>query len=382
MATALNEQLLSLQRRCARFAGEHIAPRTDLHTREEFPFDIWQAMGREGLLGLGVAEEYGGGGGNFLSLAVAGEAFVREGHNLGLVLSWLIHQLVARSFIMRFGTPEQRERYLPELARGEKTACIAISEPGRGAHPKHLTTAARQEGDVLVLEGEKSYLTNGPIADLFVVIAITEAQGDRKAFTAFLVPKDTPGLAPTAPLSFPFLRPSPHGGITLSGCRLPAASILGKPGRAYADMVLPFRELEDTAMMGPLAGGLADQLDGLAGLLKSQGISPDDDTRAELGDLRAKADVLRILAYETARMLDSGGEHPEFTPLLLAARSLSAAFQEQLAKLIARTSVKQDERLLQLTNDLVGAGSVARNVSRLKLMKLGDDLLAGKEERL
>ena len=379
MATALNEQLLSLQRRCARFAGEYIAPRTDLHTLEQFPFDIWEAMGREGLLGLGVAEEYGGGGGSFLSLAVAGEALVREGHNLGLVLSWLLHQLVSRSFITRFGTPEQRERYLPDLARGEKTACVAISEPGRGAHPKHLTTSARQEGNGLVLEGEKSYLTNGPIADIFVVVAVTEIQGDRKAFTAFLVPKETPGLAPTAPLNFPFLRPSPHGGITLRDCRLPASSILGEPGRAYTDMVLPFRELEDTAMMGPLAGGLADQIDGLAGLLRSQGISLDDDSRTEMGDLRAQVDVLRILAYETARMLDSGVEHPEYTPLLLAARTLSASFQERLAKLVARTAVVQDERLLQMTNDLVGAGSVAKNVSRLKLMKLGDDLLTGRQ---
>ncbi|MBN1613011.1 MAG: acyl-CoA dehydrogenase family protein [Deltaproteobacteria bacterium] len=376
MATALNKRLLSIQRRCVRFAGKYIAPRADLHTREAFPFDIWKAMGREGLLGLGIAEEYGGGGGNFLSLAVAGETLVREGHNLGLVLSWLIHQLVARSFITRFGTPEQRERFLPGLARGEKTACLAVSEPGRGAHPKHLTTAARREGDVLVLEGDKSYLTNGPIADLYVVVAVTNSQDDRKAFTAFLVPEETPGLARTAPLNFPFLRPSPHGGIALKGCRLPASSILGAPGRAYTDMVIPFRELEDAAMMGPLAGGLADQIHGFAGLLKSQGIALDDDARAELGDLRAQVDLLRILAYETARMMDSGREHREFTPLLLAARTFGASFQERLAKLAARTAVVQDERLRQMTNDLAGAGSVARNVCRLKLMKLGDELLA------
>ena len=104
---------------------------------------------------------------------------------------------------------------LPEI-----TLSLAISEPGTGAHPKYLQTSASREGDDWVLTGEKSFLTNGPLAALFVVLAVSATEGDKKRLTAFLVPRETPGLSLTDPIHLDFLKPSPHCGIRLDACRL------------------------------------------------------------------------------------------------------------------------------------------------------------------
>ena len=96
IATAINDELCSLREKVSHFAQQNIAHRSDLHTSNEFPYDIWHKMSQEKLLGVGIPEEYGGMGGNYLSIAIAGEAMVRRGHNMGLAVSWLIHELISR----------------------------------------------------------------------------------------------------------------------------------------------------------------------------------------------------------------------------------------------------------------------------------------------
>lgn len=364
------------EERITEFAKRHIASRSDLNTMEGFPFDLWEKMGEEGLLGMGIAEEFGGFGGNHFTLSVAGEALVRSGHNLGIAVSWLLHQMVAR-FIMKFGTERQHRQYLKDLAAGSVTGCLAVSEPGRGAHPRNLSTEARREGDVYVLDGEKTYLTNGPIAGLFLVIAVTEAVGPRKGFTAFIVPKDTAGLSLSAPLAFPFLRPSPHGGIVLKSAPVPAAAILGNTGRAYEDMVLPFRELEDALMMGPAVGGAASQLHSLSRLVGNQGVAHTETLETDLGRLQSLVETLRLIARRAAVLLDDESTgHSESVSLMLAFRSLAMEYQTTLSEAIARSGIRPDDRLSYMTQDLKAASQIAGNVARIKQRKLGAALLA------
>ncbi len=362
----------------AAFARRYIAPRTELHTTAEFPFDIWEKMGEEGLLGMGIPARYGGRGVSHGELAAAGEALVRHGHNLGLATSWLLHELVSR-FLVRFGTVEQHEDYLGKLSAGRITGCFAVSEPGRGAHPKHLATAARREGDAYVIDGEKTYLTNGPIAGIYLVVAVSETSGARKGFTAFLVPRETPGLSLAPPLALPFLRPSPHGGIVLSHCRVPAGAVVGTPGRAYDDMVLPFREIEDIMMMGPVVGGAESQLVDLVRIVRAAPpprAEERDTLEDNLGKLQARLAVLRLIAREAARSLDGASNDPAAASLTLAFRLLAAEFQADLAAVLAAARIEPDERLALMTNDLVGTGQIAGNVARLKQRKLGAAVLA------
>jgi alkylation response protein AidB-like acyl-CoA dehydrogenase len=381
MATLINERMKSLEEKISRFAKDTIAGRNDLHVMEDFPFDIWQKMAVKRLLGLGIPEEYGGLGENYLAIAIAGEAMVRSGHNMGIALSWLIHHMTSRLFIAGAGTENQKEKYLPDMARGKITASVAISEPDVGAHPKHLKTTAEGREGFFILNGEKSYLTNGPIANLFIVIAITGIEDGRKRFTAFLVPAETKGLQRTEPIRFPFLRPSPHGGIMLQNCSLPSSNILGNQGTAYEEMVIPFREYEDVLLMGPASGAMQGQIELLVELIRKQGVSSlNDNLKADLGELQSLADTLRIIAYESANMLESGTGHHELLSLSLSFRSISKNFQDKFALVKTRASIESTETLDFLTNDLVSMLPIAKNISSIKQRKLGETLISGRRK--
>lgn len=377
MATALKGELCSLREKVSHFAEQNIAHRADLYTSDDFPFDIWHKMAEERLLGVAIPEEYGGLGGKYLSIVVGGEAIVQRGHNMGLGLSWQTHQAVSRFFMMGFGTSEQKKKYLPAFANGRLTASVAVSEPERGAHPKYLKTAAYQEGDFYVLNGEKYYLTNGPIADLFLVCAITGVDGTRKQFTVFIVPKGIAGLSLTEPMRLTFLRPCPHCGITLMDCSVSSSNILGERGSAYTTMVVPFREVEDILSMGLITGGMEAELELVTGLVQAQDIAATDKLKDDLGELQSLVDTLRIVAYEAGSMLDSDTSHPELRSLPVSFGSLATKFQSLVEAIISRSSMKSDSELDMLANDLAHATNTAKNVA-VKQRKLGDSLLLRK----
>lgn len=375
MASAINKKLSILKEKVAIFSGQELACRQDLHSMDIFPLDIWRKMGRESLLGLSLPARYGGLGENYLAMTITGETLVARGHNMGLMLSWLTHLMVARFLILGFGNKSQRDEFLPKLAGGQITASIAASEPGAGAHPKHLKTTAFPQGDDYVLNGEKTYLTNGPIADLFVVFALTGDDGARKSFTAFLVPRDTAGLTVTNQMKVGFLRPSPHSGIKLKNCSVPASNILGKKDVAYEDMVKPFRELEDVLLMGPIVGGLTWQLEIVLDLVRKQCISLNHKLKEDLGQLQSLAHSLRILAYEAAAMLDSKRNHPEFISILLAFRPLFQDTQSFLTHFIAKWGIKGGIDLDHITDDLCRTIEIGKNVAKIKQRRLGEHLL-------
>lgn len=376
MATALTKEIAARRDEAARFAEENIAGRDDLDAAPEFPWDIWRAMSRAGLAGLSLPREYGGQGGGYLALATAGEALVRHGHNLGLALSWAVQNIAAQYLILGFGHDGQRREYLPQMADGRLIACLAVSEPKAGAHPKLLKTSAVRQGDSFCLSGEKTYLTNGPIADLFIVIAVTEIQAGQKRFTAFLTPKTSPGLS-AEPMPLDFLRPSPHGGIKLDNVLVPAKNILGQEGLAYETIIKPFREIEDTVMMGVLVGGLSRQLELLAGLIREHGLSLTDGQHADFGELQFLIHTLRIMAYEAALMLDSGDRHPEHLSLTLGHRRLVGLFQAKFQDILSGLKIEADPRLAALTKDLAFTADIAKNVARIKQGRLGRAALAG-----
>ena len=377
MTTHLTPELVKIGKEVGEFADRHVAGR-DFNEASGFPWDVWRAMADLGLFGLGLPEQYGGRGGGFLEMAVAGEALVRRGGSLGLALSLGLNHVVASFLINGFGTTEQKERFLPDLAAGRTIGCMAVSEPKTGAHPRHLRTSAQARGGLYVLNGEKTYLTNGPIADVFVVMAVTGETDGRKRFTAFITPGDAKGLERTDPIPLGFLHPSPHGGIRLTDAEVPAANILGPGGEAYEAMVKPFREIEDTLLLGPMAGGLTRQLALAAGMVKT----PDaaEGLAAGFGLLRSRTDLAGLLAHEAAAMLDSGGEHPDLVSLLLSGRSLVRDFQNGLRAVLEEAGVEPDPHLQALTNDLTRANQLAQNIMRQKRIRLGR-LVLGAEVR-
>ena len=378
MTQGLASLLAAAGEKAARLAAERISPRDFSSPEAGFPFDIWQAMGQAGLLGLALPAAHGGGGLGYQGLSLAGLEMVHHGGCLGLALSVALHQIVGRFLVDGFGDEEQRRRFLPDLAAGRTIGCMAVSEPGTGAHPKHLATSAVLKGGAYILNGEKTYLTNGPIASLFVVMAVTgqKAEG-RKRITAFLVPRDTPGLSLAEPMRLDFLRPAPHGGIRLKDAAVPAENRLGPEGEAYEAMVKPFRDVEDGVMMGPGAGGLLRQLELTAAFIQAQGIEPTDGLREDLGRLKALAETLAVLAGEAARRLDEPAAQEKLASLTLAARQLRQFYQTQYQAFVSKIGLSPPGPLAALTKDLDRTGGIAGNVTRLKLVRLGASLFPG-----
>ncbi len=365
-----------LEKKFQRFGTECIDAYPKLNQLSSLPDDIWQKMADQRLFGIGIGTEFNGHGGSSRSLVNAGKTLVEHGGNLGIALSWMIHEMVARWFFLSFGTDAQKKTYLPLLAAGEKTACLAVSEPKVGAHPKHIKTSGEKFSKGFRLNGEKTYLTNGPIADLFIVIAVTGQQSGKKQFTAFIVPKDSPGLKVTDPIDFPFLRPCPHGGILLKDCMVKPEQVLGNPGEAYDKMVLPFRTIEDTMMMGPLTGGLKFLFSRLMHQLNQKDIIPDDLLITETAQLKCTLDALAAISAAAAIELDEniGGEM--LLSLGLFFRTQTIGFLKKIEQMIEKTGIEPENRLTYMLSDLFAMIRIAENVSKIKLAKLGLSLFA------
>jgi alkylation response protein AidB-like acyl-CoA dehydrogenase len=374
MTTKLNEKGLFFKKKAFDFAQRHIASRPELNSQRQFPSDIWEKMGRENLLGIGIPERFGGQDGDYLSIAAAGMALVEGGNNLGCALSWIIQQIIARFFILGQGSSKQRKTYLPDMAGGKITACLAISEPQGGGHPKYLTTKASYNGTNYIISGEKTFLTNAPVADLFIVFAIEGIDGERKRFSAFFVPKGLEGLTLAEPLDLGFLYPCPHGGIILNRCQASENDVLGRSLSAYEDMALPFREVEDAMMMGPLTGGIKALLHHILGLIKDQGIPLREDLDARLGGIVSTINTLEILTYEASSMLDDDAHHPDLLSLLIFCRRVAAETVEKICELVSFADIRKDPLYEMMTNDLVRSMSIASNVAYIKQKKLGRSL--------
>lgn len=377
MPMRLNSDIAEFQAKVAEFAQRVIAP-------EPFPrmlapdAGIWKKIREENLAGLAVPEEYGGMGKDALHISAAAEALTHHGRDPGIALSWLIHTVLSRFFVLRFGTEGQRGAWLNRLAGGGVIICLAASEPDGGAHPKAINTAAERAGGDYVLTGAKNFLTNGPVAGLFIVIAVTGRTGEQKEFTAFLIPKDRPGLSLTEPLRLGVLESSPHCGLRLSGCAVPEENILGIKGGAYRRILIPFRDIEDTFLKGVVAGGMSLEMEILVRLLRKREAAPDGGLKERIGSLVCRLESLRILAREAAHLADRDPEDPGLEKLQLAFRDFAGGFQEVLSGIVRSETGREDAEMERLQRDLSAVIHLAKNVARIRLGKIGNDFVSFK----
>ena len=356
------------------FARRHIATR-DLLASEMFPPDLWAAMAQAGLFGIGLPAAYGGDGGSYASIAAAERVLVEEGQSTGLAGVWGGHLMVARWFIAGFANAAQQARYLPDVACGALTMGVAISEPKVGAHPKLLTTTATREGEFWRLDGEKSYVTNGGIAGVYVVLAITAMQGERKRYSFFLVPRGTPGLEVIEAATAPSMRPVGHVALRLSGCVVPAEALLGQQDAAYETMALPFRDAEDGVGTSGMAGNLAGLVRLLGGELAP---APSDEVLGELGALAGLAAIAGPSAAALAVAVDEGrvtADGPQ--ALLIGLRQNSAAFYHRAVAFRDAHAANRNPLLDARLNAIQTSLSVARGPRAIRMARAGARVLPG-----
>ncbi|MGO9136895.1 MAG: acyl-CoA dehydrogenase family protein [Syntrophales bacterium] len=369
----------SLIEKVAVFAGREIAARPDMNDTDDFPLDIWKKMAHEGLLRLGIPARYGGTKIAYDTLVLVGESLVRHGHNMGLALSWIIHLLASGFMIGKFGTPSQRIEYLPKMADGIITASIAFSELRTGADPRRLSTTAHREGDHFILNGEKAYLTNGPLADFFVVYAVTGMAEGKKQFTAFLVSRENRNLTITEVMKLDFLRPSPHCLIRLENCSVPASAILGREGMVLEEMARPCRTLEDALLNGPILGGMCRQMELVLNALRKRGATPTDDVMKGLGEMEMWRQTLRWMACEAAKRMKKEGAKNEYETLLMSFRRIAADCQSLAGQVIETSGIGIDGELAAMTKDIRSTLDLLRGGDPSRQKKIGKKIIGRKE---
>ncbi|MEZ5730148.1 MAG: acyl-CoA dehydrogenase family protein [Burkholderiaceae bacterium] len=294
-----------------RFVREKAIPReAEVEERNEVPADLVQALRDAGFFGWSIPEEYGGAGLTTeelvlaaLELSQCAVAFrARVGTNTGIGSEGLVVD----------GTDEQKTRYLPRLASGEWTSCLAITEPEAGSEASNVRTTARRDGDHYVLDGEKRYITNAPIADVFTITARSEpGSKGSKGVSAFIVERGTPGLTLGAPYRKMGQAGSPVGTVFLDGCRVPAANLLGgEPGRGFRTVMKALNK--QRIHLAALSTGPAIRMLALAiehARTRVQFGSPIADhqlVQALIADCRTEIYAARSMILETARKRDLG----------------------------------------------------------------------------
>ncbi len=222
----LGETADAIRETTARFAADKIAPiAAEIDETNTFPRELWPQMGELGLHGVTVEEAYGGLGLGYLEHVVAMEEVSRASASIGL--SYGAHSNLCVNQIRRWGTDDQKHRYLPKLISGEHVGSLAMSEAGSGSDVVSMKLKAEKRGDRYVLNGTKFWITNAPHADTLVVYAKTAPGADSKGITAFLIEKDFKGFSVSQKLDKMGMRGSDTGELVFEDCEVPEENVMG-----------------------------------------------------------------------------------------------------------------------------------------------------------
>src|ERR671929_640483 len=251
----LGEHVDALRDTVQSFTSDRIAPRADeIDRSNKFPRDLWPELGRLGLLGITVEEEYGGAGMGYLEHCVAMEEISRGSASVGL--SYGAHSNLCVNQIRRNGSEAQKRRYLPKLISGEHVGALAMSEPNSGSDVVGMRLRAERRGSRYILNGNKMWITNGPDADTLVIYGKTSDQG----ITAFLVEKGMKGFSTAQKLDKLGMRGSNTCELVFRDCEVPSENILGREGEGVK-VLMSGLDYERAVLAGGPLGIMAACLD-------------------------------------------------------------------------------------------------------------------------
>ncbi len=314
-------------------AQKELAPRAaEVDKTEEFPAKNIQKMADLGLLGLPYPEKYGGGGGDYLSYAIAVEEVARACGSTALI--YAAHVSLGCGPIYYFGSEEQKQKWLPHLCSGRGLGAFGLTEPEAGSDAGSTRTVAVRDGDCYVLNGSKMWITSGAIADVIVATAKTDPQAGTRGISCFLVEKGTPGFIPGKNEPKMGLKGSVTSALTFEDCRVPVSNLLGQEGEGFKQMLITLDagRISIGAMALGLAQAALDQATRYARERRQfdQPIANFQAIQWMIADMATEIDAARLLIYRAAALKDAGrpfGKEAAMAKLYASETAERAAFK-------------------------------------------------------
>jgi alkylation response protein AidB-like acyl-CoA dehydrogenase len=298
-----------LRRTVRKFTEAEIKPHVmEWDETQEFPAGVFRELGRMGVLGAVFPEELGGSGYSYVDYSIVVEELARV--DPSIALSAAAHVSLCTNHIFVAGNDEQRERYIPKLASGEWIGSWALTEPESGSDASGTRTKAVRDGDCWVIDGSKTFITNGHYADVCVVMAVTDRSASSHGISAFIVEKGTPGFRPGRKENKLGMRCSPTSEMIFTGCRVPASQLCGKQGEGFVDSlrILDGGRISIAALSVGIAQGAYEAALHYSKQRKQFGrfISEFQAVQNKLADMATEIDAARLLTLRAAWMKDNG----------------------------------------------------------------------------
>ncbi|QFT90966.1 Acyl-CoA dehydrogenase [Bacillus sp. THAF10] len=299
----LSEEHEMIRKMVRDFAKNEVEPTAAERDEEErFDMDIFKKMADLGLTGIPFPEEYGGIGSDYLAYCIAVEELSRVCASTGVTLS--AHTSLASWPIYKYGTEEQKQKYLVPLAQGTSIGGYGLTEPGSGSDAGGMRTTAKLDGDHYILNGSKIFITNGGIADIYVVFAVTDPSSKHKGTSAFIIEADFPGFSVGKKEQKLGIRSSPTTEIIFEDCRVPKENMLGAEGEGFK-VAMTTLDGGRNGIAAQAVGIAQGALDAAVAYAKERvqfgkPIAAQQGVSFKLADMATTVEASRLLTYQAA----------------------------------------------------------------------------------
>jgi alkylation response protein AidB-like acyl-CoA dehydrogenase len=374
-----SEEQRKLKGQARQIAEEHMLPKRAYYDEtEEFPWDMVKIFAQAGLFRCFIAKEYGGSGGGVTEMALVTEELSRVCG--GIALSFAGTGLGTYPIIL-FGSDQQKAKYLPDIAKGNKLAAFALTEPNAGSDAAGVTTSARLDGDHYILNGTKQWITNGGEAEVYTVVAVTDKTRGARGASTFIVEKGFPGFSFGKKEKKMGIRASATRELVFEDCRVPKENLLAREGMGFIVAMKTFDKTRPgvAAQAVGIAQGALDEAASYAKTRHQFGkpISSFQAIQHKLADMATQVEAARALVYNVAMAIDKGilkgSKESAMAKLFASDVAVNVAYEAVQIfggyGYLRNYPVEKMMRDARITQIYEGTNQIQRNVIALNLIK-------------